>query len=476
MSEGDFVSQLVAKLPMGDNALFQGGVGLAGLGIAAQFARRLSGTATMLLRRHFLMTLEVTSKDPAYPWVLNWLNSHGRSTQHLSVNTVSRGEGLGFDLVPGPGRHLITYGNRLFLVDRAREHQTVNMTSGTPWERITLTALGRDPSCFEGLLREARQQALPRDEGTTTIYTSWGTEWRPFGAPRRKRPIESVVLGSGVAESVLSDMNEWTARREWYRQRGIPYRRGYLLHGPPGSGKTSFILALAGHMDRGICMLSLSDEALTDDRLALALSAVPPRCIVVLEDVDAAFVRRDGPRGSSVTFSGLLNCLDGVLSGEDRVVFMTTNHIERLDAALLRPGRVDLVSYLGDAERAQVEAFFRAFYGAEAGAELDATARDFAEKVEKIGRNVSMAHLQGFLMEYKDRPADAAGDAALARLRGQLEEASQRARAADRAAAAAGGDRAAAGRGRGGRQLTVDEVDRMVFNPQEGWEEQCGLK
>ena len=91
--------------------------------------------------------------------------------------------------------------------------------------------------------------------------------------------------------------------------RGIPYRRGYLLHGPPGCGKSSFIYALAGHLSFDICMLSLNSEGLTDDRLELALSNVPQQAIVLLEDIDAAFVQRkagEAGRGG-VSFSGLLN-------------------------------------------------------------------------------------------------------------------------------------------------------------------------
>ena len=74
---------------------------------------------------------------------------------------------------------------------------------------------------------------------------------------------------------------------------GIPYRRGYLLHGPPGSGKTSFIQALAGELDYNLCILNLSERGLTDDRLHLILSIIPERCIMVLEDIDTAFSGRD---------------------------------------------------------------------------------------------------------------------------------------------------------------------------------------
>jgi chaperone BCS1 len=74
---------------------------------------------------------------------------------------------------------------------------------------------------------------------------------------------------------------------------GIPYRRGYLLYGPPGSGKTSFIQALAGELEYNICILNLSERGLTNDRLNHLLTNLPERSIILLEDIDAAFAKRD---------------------------------------------------------------------------------------------------------------------------------------------------------------------------------------
>ena len=126
------------------------------------------------------------------------------------------------------------------------------------------------------------------------------------------------------------------------------------------------ITALAGHLDFNICLLNLSERGLTDDKLNHLLSNAPDRSILLLEDVDAAFLGRqqaaeDGYQ-ASVTFSGLLNALDGVASGESRIIFMTTNHIEKLDPALIRPGRVDMIAELGDAEREQVVELMVRFY------------------------------------------------------------------------------------------------------------------
>ena len=161
-------------------------------------------------------------------------------------------------------------------------------------------------------------------------------------------------------------------------ERGIPYRRGYLLHGPPGSGKSSLIQALAGSIHHNICLLNLSERGLTDDRLYHLLSLVPPRSIILLEDIDAAFRRRPtnserdeklmkqdagGHYPVNITFSGLLNALDGVAASEERLIFMTTNHLEILDPALIRPGRVDLKMFIDNATPNQAQQMFERFFG-----------------------------------------------------------------------------------------------------------------
>ncbi|KOO26071.1 mitochondrial chaperone bcs1, partial [Chrysochromulina tobinii] len=232
---------------------------------------------------------------------------------------------------------------------------------------------------------------MAKQELTTVVYTNWGTEWRPFGVPRRRRPLHSVVLDDGVAEHLVGDVREFVDSSRWYIDRGIPYRRGYLLHGAPGCGKSSFVAALAGELGYDICILNLSDAGLTDDRLAHALSTTPPMALVLLEDVDAAFVKREAGdrRATHVTFSGLLNALDGVAAGEERILFMTTNHLERLDPALIRPGRVDVIHEVGPATKSQARRMFLKFFPTE-----EAHADAFARTLE--GVDLSMAVLQSF--------------------------------------------------------------------------------
>ncbi|ODV63638.1 bifunctional AAA family ATPase chaperone/translocase BCS1 [Ascoidea rubescens DSM 1968] len=281
------------------------------------------------------------------------------------------------------------------------------MTNGTPFETVTLTTLYRDRYLFQELLDEAKNIALKANEGKTVIYTSWGSEWRPFGLPRKKRLIESVILDEGIKSKIIVDVQDFLRSGNWYFKRGIPYRRGYLLYGPPGSGKTSFIQSLAGYLDYNICILNLSENNLTDDRLNHLMNNIPERSLLLLEDIDAAFNKRSqtSEKGfsSGVTFSGLLNALDGVASAEECITFMTTNHPEKLDPALLRPGRVDFKVLIDNASPYQIQQMFLKFYENETEkCEL------FLKRIQELNiTKISTAQLQGLFVYNKRDPANA---------------------------------------------------------------------
>jgi mitochondrial chaperone BCS1 len=389
-----------------------------------------------------LVDVEVTRRDEAYEWLLRWMSAH-QSAQltgsqvvpglrkaaepkgiignlikrftpglhHLQIKTTSaiRPDGSAhthFNLVPGQGRHILRYGNAFIAVNRQRE-KSFDLSSGEPFETITLTTLYAYRHVFEQMFTEAHTLADRMQEGKTVIYTAWGTEWRKFGEPKRKRPLDSVVLEEGVKERIVEDLKSFLGTRTWYLDRGIPYRRGYLLYGPPGTGKSSFIQALAGELDFNIAILNVSERGLTDDRLNHLLTNIPPRTIVLLEDADAAFMNRklpdsDGYAGATVTFSGLLNALDGVGSAEGRIIFLTTNHVERLDEALVRPGRVDMTVRLGEATAYQIEHLWDRFY-----AEYDrdgSKKRRFMKRARELGlvNHTSTAALQGLFLYNKE--------------------------------------------------------------------------
>ncbi|XP_060517155.1 mitochondrial chaperone BCS1 isoform X4 [Cylas formicarius] len=402
---------------LSENPYFGAGFGLFGLGAGAAILRKGYQTSLILFRRHYMITLEVPCRDKSYQWLLQWMTTKGaRQTQHLSVETSFEQRDSGhvktkYDFIPSIGTHFFKYGSTWIRVERTREQHTLDLHMGIPWETVQLTAFGRDKGIYFQILEEARQMALKQHEGKTLMYTAMGTEWRQFGHPRKKRPICSVVLDDGISEKILKDCQDFIENPSWYTERGIPYRRGYLLYGPPGCGKSSYITALAGELGFSICVLNLSERGLSDDRLNHLLSVAPQQSIVLLEDIDAAFVSREDTEQQKaayqglnrVTFSGLLNCLDGVASTEARIVFMTTNYIERLDPALIRPGRVDLKEYIGWCSKNQIERMFLRFYRNE----KQSLAIDFANKVTSENRYVSPAQIQGFFMFHKQSTVEA---------------------------------------------------------------------
>jgi hypothetical protein len=173
------------------------------------------------------------------------------------------------------------------------------------------------------------------------VATTWG-EWMRQKGDIPLRPLTSVVLREGQSERLSADVGAFLANEEAYGRIGMPWHRGYLFKGPPGTGKTSAAKALAVEHELDIYLVPLG--AIPNDAVLLRLlTEVPARSMLLLEDIDivhGAKVRDDGDKG--VSLSGLLNGLDGVMTPHGLVTVLTTNDASLLDDALLRDGRVDV--------------------------------------------------------------------------------------------------------------------------------------
>lgn len=190
---------------------------------------------------------------------------------------------------------------------------------------------------------------------TNRLYMAmpWG-DWRPtdVGPPRS---LDTVILEAGQKERVLSDLQTFLAEEQHYVNAGLPWHRGYLLHGPPGTGKTSLAKALASHLGLDLYFLSLSDLR-EDTHLTQLLQQMQERSVLILEDVDivhAAKTRDDS--GGGISLSGLLQALDGVITPHGLITIMTTNNIGVLDDALIRTGRADMIERLDYLDQNQAD-------------------------------------------------------------------------------------------------------------------------
>ncbi|KAI0820755.1 hypothetical protein BC628DRAFT_1341378 [Trametes gibbosa] len=387
------------------------------LGAVVETCRRLLTRSYYGLINYFWITATFDGNDECVDWLMFWLSKHSifRTARTLDVSTRSFGrrtatldseneddsEGRKISFLPSLlTTYTLWYKLRYVTITRDQ------VTDG-PWNspRQTLQVRGvdvgigiriltRDHAVLRELLLEAKKLYQQASENLISIYVSDPSDYWKRVSTQHKRPMKSIILDPGVIELVMNDAKDFLASKAWYAERGIPHRRGYLLYGAPGSGKTSLIHSIAGELGLDVYILSLARLGLDDTSLSSTIADLPEQCIVLVEDIDAAFhqgVKRDladpekqadgregspaslphGAKGASepggasvgrVTLSGLLNALDGIAAQEGRILFATTNDYDALDPALCRPGRLDLHIEFKLASKYQCREMFRRFY------------------------------------------------------------------------------------------------------------------
>ena len=360
---------------LGANQLLSGGLALALFGVAAMWLRDVPAKFAAWAKHFFVTTLTVDSREELmFPALVEYMDSRDalRRLNNFTVRAVrtntSSYQSLHDELQqggrpatvfsPGEGFHIFVMDGRLMWMKR--EIQVANSII----EKISLSTLGRDKDPLQKLVGAAMDHRIARELNRIAIYvpSPYSNEWSRARLGNNRK-LDSVVLKAGQKEAVVGDLQRFFASRERYETLGIPWRRGYLLYGPPGTGKTSLVTALASELSLNVCVLSLASPNVTDEKIGALLSSVPTRSIILIEDVDAFFQQRSKADVQvKVSYSGFINALDGVASHEGSVVFLTTNHPDRIDEAAIRSGRVDFRMELGPCDSDQLERMFLKFF------------------------------------------------------------------------------------------------------------------
>ncbi|KAH9022472.1 P-loop containing nucleoside triphosphate hydrolase protein [Lactarius pseudohatsudake] len=393
------------------------------LGGALETLRRLYSSSYSNFVDRLFITATFESEDVVFNWMMFWLSSLPQWRQFRDFSVSTDDLALGEDalmlyenedeqssehrkkrsvryLPSYNASYRMWYKGRYVTVSRAKEESRWYSDKST----LTITICSRDRSILDTMILEAREKWMSARSDNIDIYASekYGDDWNHV-ASRPKRPLNSIVLDEGTKELLLDDARDFMKSKKWYADRGIPFRRGYLLYGAPGSGKTSIIHSLAGELALDIYIISLSKTGLDDASLNSLICSLPEQCVAIMEDIDAAFThgitrdisgtdledprsrdpsrqedddnpkdspndKRDGAKtsgvesGSKITLSGLLNALDGISAQEGRILFATTNRYHTLDPALTRPGRMDLHVEFRLASRYQASELYKRFY------------------------------------------------------------------------------------------------------------------
>lgn len=169
-----------------------------------------------------------------------------------------------------------------------------------------------------------------------------------IGVDERSGLTLSELVLSEDAAAFVARCRWWLQREGWYRDRLIPWRLGAYLHGPPGSGKTSLVRAIGREFDLPVSVFDLSTFTNEEFRRAWSDAVMSSPGIVLLEDIDTVFKGRTPVHANcQLTFDTILQCISGLEDSRGVITIVTTNWVDNLDKALIRPGRVEHAVHCG---------------------------------------------------------------------------------------------------------------------------------
>lgn len=349
------------------NIVLAGVMSLWGVSVLTLVFRRVPARIYSWIYGQITTTLELDNSDMGfsqenYMLFMQWLveQKYAKFTRHYSLITYGPAiddilkEGKTAKLGAGSGQHWFFYKRRYFKVNRRMLEKQGNENTKFV---ITVTMFGRKRERLQSLVDEF-SYILDRSKIQIYRFRSGDGCWIS-NSHALKRDMKSVIVDKRIKDKLIADIKAFYAEQAWYRERGLPWKKTFIFHGLPGTGKTSLVRAIASVFDLSIATIDLN--SVSDNGLASALSTLPNNCLLLMEDFDScpAVLCRKGMRWlngqaefeaiessrqtwqKAVTLSGVLNALDGVVGIDGVITVMTTNVIDDIDPAIRRKGRTD---------------------------------------------------------------------------------------------------------------------------------------
>lgn len=340
------------------------GIGVWGAAMLTFITKDIPKKLVELFKKEFTTSIGVALKEREFVALTSWIAKQKFSKTPRVYQIRDQ------IITAGPGLHFFIFKSHLCWFEKADSNKnkefTVNMNEQKPLTEVRFGYFGRKKEFLIKALQESTAWNPSHREDIHIFTTRW-RDWNHV-ASQPKSDLNQIIIPAASISELRQHLNWFFSSEEWFRKNGIPYRTGICLHGPPGTGKTSLVRAIASEWDLSVYSVDFSN--LDDSELKDVIWKVGPRAIILMEDIDTiqssqkrelAELREEisvRSKKMEVTLGGLLNAIDGVVDSDGRVFIVTTNHFEKLDPALLRPGRVNIkmnLNYMND------EMFHKAF-------------------------------------------------------------------------------------------------------------------